>query len=254
MTYTIALAGKGGTGKTTLGGLVIRWLVKNKRGPILAVDADPNANLNESLGLKVDQTIGGICEELLEKSAEIPASMPKETLMEYRIQEVLVESKGYDLLVMGRPEGPGCYCYANTLVRRYIDILAKNYQYIVMDNEAGMEHLSRRTTQDIDLLLIISDPTLRGIWSAGRISKLVDQLKLRVNKKYLVVNRLSNGLPANLAEEIARHNLELLGTVPTDELVTDYDIKGKPAVELPDDSKAVRAVEEIMGKILGGKK
>lgn len=250
MTYTIAVAGKGGTGKTTLSGLVVRYLAKHKQGPILAVDADPNANLNESLGLTVDQTIGGVCEELREQAGEMSAGLPKETYIEYRIQQVLVESEDYDLLVMGRPEGPGCYCYANTLVRRYVDILAKNYKYIVMDNEAGLEHLSRRTTQDVDIMFVLSDTTRKGIWTAGRINALVDELKLRVKKRYLIINRLENGLPPSLSEEIGKQNLELLGTVPSDEMVVEYEITGKPVVDLPDDSKAVKAVEEIMEKII----
>lgn len=248
MGFTIAVAGKGGTGKTTLSALVVRYLKGKGEGPILAVDADPNANLGEVLGLDVRETVGRICDEMLE-GAKIPPGMPKDTFMEYRIQETLIESSGYDLLVMGRPEGPGCYCYANTLVRKYIDMLSGNYGYLVMDNEAGMEHLSRRTTRDVDILILVSDPTLRGIRTARKISDLANELKLGIGRRGLVINRVVGDLQVVLGREAEELGLELLGVVPEDRLICEYELGGKSLIDLPEGSRAVEAVRGMMERI-----
>ena len=196
MGFTIALAGKGGTGKTSLCGLTIRYLTEKKRGAVLAVDADANSNLNEVLGVSVHATVGRLRETSLEavkSTAPRPGGMSMEQLFDYQIQQAIIESKGFDLLVMGRPEGSGCYCAANNIIRKYMDNLADKYTYTVMDNEAGLEHLSRRTTQDTDLLLIISDSSVRGIMTAGRIGELVKELKLNVKRSVLIVNRVQDG-------------------------------------------------------------
>jgi CO dehydrogenase maturation factor len=187
VSFTIAVSGKGGTGKTTLAGMILRFLLDQRKGPILAVDADSNANLHEVLGVEVRSTIGE-ARELMKK--DVPTGMTKDIWFEYKVQESLVESKGFDLIVMGRPEGPGCYCAANTLARKCIDLLTGNYRYIIIDNEAGMEHFSRLTTRDVDLLFVVSDPTRRGILTAARIRNLIHQLDLRILRDVLVINRV----------------------------------------------------------------
>jgi len=196
MSFTIAVSGKGGTGKTTFAGMIIRYLLEKNRGPVLAVDADSNANLNEVLGIEVKSTIGEMRELMRE---EVPTGMTKDVWFEYKVQEALTEAKGFDLLAMGRPEGAGCYCAANTLARKYIDLLTENYPYIVIDNEAGMEHFSRLTTRDVDLLFVLSDSSRRGIMTAARIRDLVRELKLNIKKDLLVLNRMAGPLQPETA-------------------------------------------------------
>ncbi|MBE0447199.1 MAG: AAA family ATPase [Actinobacteria bacterium] len=251
MSFTIAVAGKGGTGKTTLSSLVIGHFLRKGKTPVFAVDADANVNLNEQLGVDVEQTIGGMREDLKNSISanEIPAGMPKETYIEYLLQDTLVESTGFDLLVMGRPEGPGCYCYANNMLRRYIDVLAKNYPYVVIDNEAGMEHLSRRTTQKIDLLLLVSEPTPIGIMTAARIRDLAKEMEISVKQVGLIINKVNGQLPGSLIEEAKGYGLDVLGTVPADNTVVDYILSHIPAMQLPEGSPAARAVDDILGKL-----
>ncbi len=248
MGYSIAVAGKGGTGKTSITGLLIRYLTERRKGPILAVDADANANLNDVLGVKFGETVGHLREDTLIKAntnGGRPGGLSLEEYLDLRIQQVIVEAKGFDLLVMGRPEGPGCYCAANTIIRKYVDRLADSYPYIVMDNEAGLEHLSRRTTQDVDLMLIISDPTIRGIDTVKRILVIVEELKLRVDRSFLIVNRVTEETAEILKRVINKEGLALAGMVPQDQLITEYDLLGKPLFELPQDSKAVKTVFDI---------
>ena len=187
MSFTIAVSGKGGTGKTTLSGMIIRFLLDKGKGPILAVDADSNSNLNEVLGVEISSTIGN-AREVMKK--DVPVGMTKDIWFEYKVQEALTEAKGFDLIAMGRPEGPGCYCAANTLARKCLDILTGNYKYIVIDNEAGMEHFSRLTTRDVNLLFIVSDSSQRGILTASRIRDLIHELDLRIVREVLIINRV----------------------------------------------------------------
>ena len=250
MTYSVALAGKGGTGKTTLASLIIRFLHTRGKGPILAVDADPNTNLPEGLGVEVKETVGKMLSSFLEEKHNFPQGMSKEMYMEYRLNELLVEGEGLDLLVMGRGEGTGCYCYPNVILRKYIDILTKNYPYVVLDNEAGMEHVSRRLSDHIDLMLIVSDYSLKGVKAAGRIRELTRELKLEVGKQFLVINRAPEHLDATIREEVERQGLNLLGVVPIDEEVFQYDLKGTPIIRLPDESKAVMVVNELMNSVI----
>ena len=182
----IALAGKGGSGKTTIAGLIVSYLLNSGKEPILAVDADPNSNLNEMLGVDFNRTVVSTVDEIMEKKEEIPAGMTKERLLEFHFQDAIVESRGFDLLVMGKTGGPGCYCRANDLLRGFMEKLKENYQYVVTDNEAGMEHLSRRTTRDVDALLVIANPTPVSLRSAERIHRISGQLKLDIKKTYLV--------------------------------------------------------------------
>ena len=191
MSFTIAVSGKGGTGKTTLAGMVLHYLLDKGKGPILAVDADANANLNEVLGVEVKSTLGE-ARELMKK--DVPTGMTKDIWFDYKVQESLVEAKGFDLIVMGRPEGPGCYCAANTLARKCLDLLTENYRYIVIDNEAGMEHFSRLTTRDVDLLFVLSDSSRRGILTASRIRDIVRELDLHIAHEVLVINRVQGEL------------------------------------------------------------
>lgn len=251
MAYIIAFAGKGGTGKTTLSGLTIRYLKEKRRGPILAVDADANSNLNEVLGLKVHATVGALREQSLAtvRTGERPGGMSMEELFDYQVQQCLIESKGFDLLVMGRPEGPGCYCAANNIIRKYTDKLSEDYPYVVIDNEAGLEHLSRRTTHAADLLLIVSDPTLRGITTARRIMDLVKELNLEVRNSALIINRRSNESEEELKGIASRQGLHVAGFIPSDERIIEYDIAGIPLIELPSDSKSLRALYGILDRL-----
>ncbi len=248
MSLTIAMAGKGGTGKTTIAGLLIRFLLERGMKPILAVDADANANLNEVLGLKVEATLGEAREGIKD---QVPTGMTRDIYMEYKVEEALVESEGYDLIVMGRPEGAGCYCHANTLLSQYMERLCGNYQVVVMDNEAGMEHISRLVARSADILLIVSDPTQRGIMAAKRIHDLARELKLDIKKDYLIINRVDGELPAEVKEAADAAGLNIAGCVPEDELVSRYDTEGRPTAQLPDDAKSVEALSEIFDNILG---
>jgi CO dehydrogenase maturation factor len=245
--YSIGLAGKGGTGKTTLAGLLVKYLVERGKTPVLAVDADPNANLNEVLGLEVRETLGQAREEM---KKGVATGMTKDVFMEMKLEQAVVEAKGHDLLVMGRPEGPGCYCAANTLLTNYMDKLIDNYAYLVMDNEAGMEHISRLTTNNIDLLLIVSDPTRRGIQAAARILELTNELAINITRKLMIVNQAKEGETETIEKAVKDFGLELSGIIPEDEQIREYDLEGRPTTELKEDSKAVRAAYAIFDKIL----
>lgn len=253
MSFNIAVAGKGGSGKTSVASLVIRYLMKKGVGPILAIDADPNANLGESLGLDIKQTVGLILDDFQKEKIKIPAGMTKEAYLEYKLNQAMVESKGLDLLTMGRGEGPDCYCYPNVILRKFADTLSQNYPYMVMDNEAGMEHLSRRTTQNVDELLIISDHSVKGVRTVARIRDLVAELKLVVKRQSVLINLVPNGLDPLVAEELKRLGIAPTATIPLDEEIYQYDLKLKPLLDLPDSSKAAMAVGELMTKLLSGK-
>ena len=248
MSFLIAMAGKGGTGKTTVAALLLRYLVEHKKTPVLAVDADANSNLNEVLGLELDHTVGAAREEMKKGGGMV--DMTKDQLIEMRINQCLVEADGFDLISMGQPEGPGCYCAANHLVSHYMEVLGKNYPFILMDNEAGMEHMSRLTTKNVDLLLLVSDPSWRGIQAARRLKDLASQLKIVVGQAVLVVNRTENGLSERAQAEIATQDLELAGLIPQDPLVAKFDSEGRPTYKLPEDSRALNAVFGIMAKLL----
>ncbi len=249
MPIQIAVAGKGGTGKTSFCAMLIRYLIEKQKVPILAVDADANANLNEALGLKLEnETVS----ELIAKTKEqnvIPEGMSQETYIEYRLNSVLSESKNVDLLVMGGPDGPGCFCFPNNILRKYLDNLSKGYKYIVMDNEAGLEHISRRTTQDVDYLFVISDCSARSVRSAGRVNELVKQIKTKVKNICLILTRATPEDAESLREEIEKTGLKLAGIIPGDPRITEYDIKSKALFELPEDSPALQAVREILDRI-----
>lgn len=252
MSYNIAVAGKGGTGKTSLATLVIRYLIKKGNGPVLAIDADPNANLGDSLGVDITQTVGLMLDDFQKDKIRIPPGMTKENYLDYKLNEVVVESSGFDLVTMGRGEGPECYCYPNVILRKFADTLSGNYPYVVMDNEAGMEHLSRRTTQNVDELLMVSDHSVKGVRTIGRIKQMVDDLKLMVKRQTVLINFVSDGLDPMVAGELEKLGVEAI-TIPVDQQLYQYDMQLKPLLDLPDSSKAVQAVDNLMTKLLAVK-
>ncbi|HHY96094.1 MAG TPA: AAA family ATPase [Firmicutes bacterium] len=244
----ISVAGKGGTGKTTLSALLVRWLRENGKTPVLVVDADPNANLGEALGVQPEGTISEVLESAKTKQG-VPSGMTTNTFIEYRLSQVLTEATGFDLLVLGGPEGAGCYCFPNEMLRHYMEELSGNYPYLVMDNEAGLEHLSRRVARDVDVLLVTSDPTVRGVRSAARIARLARQMKVVSGDVWFVLTMSRDGDERVLRDEIAAAELQLAGTVPYDDQVVDFDLKGRPVFDLPDGSPAYAAVREMARRL-----
>jgi CO dehydrogenase maturation factor len=260
MSTTIALAGKGGVGKTTIAGMVIKYLVQTQPGAVLAIDADPSSNLNMVLGLDLDWTVGDIREDLLVQvqssltaggaaMGTLPGGTSKREYLDYQIRSSLAEGDDFDLIAMGRSEGPGCYCAVNHNLREVIDSISKNYRYIVIDNEAGMEHLSRRTTRDVQHLLIVSDPTQRGIVAAERIAGFHNDLDIRIENAYLILNRMPGPLPPELEARIGTLDIPFLGVIPADHELMTYEFSGRPLVELGDDSPVYEAIAGMMKKI-----
>jgi len=246
MPKILAFAGKGGVGKTTLGGMLIRYLIEEiKDGPVLAVDADPNSNLNEVLGLPVENTIGQ-ARELMKK--DVPAGMTKDVWFEYKVNEAIVEGRGFDLLVMGRPEGPGCYCAANSLAKKSIDTLKGNYSFVVVDNEAGMEHMSRLVTQDVDHLFVISDGLPRGLLTAKRILELIGELKLTIRNTHLLVNRLREEDRETMAQVVLEKGLDVTGTIRDSRELVQADAEGKTIFDLEKESPALADAYRIFEK------
>jgi CO dehydrogenase maturation factor len=257
MAITVAVAGKGGTGKTTISGLLIKYIGQCLGKTVLAIDADPSSNLNSVLGLPLDKTIGDIREDMLDQvratavvANAMPGGMSKQDYLNYQVQLALVEGKQADLIAMGRPEGQGCYCAANQMMRVIIDRMSDGYDYVVMDNEAGMEHLSRRTTRDVEHLLIVSDASQRGLTAAQRIVEMVPALDVNIKKMYLVINRAPDRLPPALTAAIANLGIELAAVIPNDTAVADFDMVGKPLVDLPVESPVVRAVWDMASRLL----
>ena len=251
-THTIAVAGKGGVGKTTTCGMIIDYLCKQKKGPILVVDADANSNLNEVLGVEVETTLGDIREEMAraEQKGTVPANMTKADYAEMKFGSALIEEDDFDMLVMGRTQGKDCYCFVNGVLKTQIDKYAGNYRYMVIDNEAGLEHISRGTLPHVDTMLLISDCSRRGVQSVGRIAEMIRELELKPGTMKLIVNRAPGGvLNAGVMEEIKRYDLDLVGVLPQDELVYEYDCEGKPSSQVPDSAPVKQALGEIMRKL-----
>ena len=254
MAHVIAVAGKGGVGKTTLTGLIIQYLGEKSKGPILAVDADANSNLNEVLGVKVEATLGDVREEVarseMAKDNPIPAGMTKADYMEFKFDDALVEDDDFDLLVMGRTQGKGCYCFVNGLLQAQLQRLEKNYPYIIVDNEAGMEHISRGVLPSMQTAILVSDCSRRGVQAVGRIAKLIEECDMHPRQIGLIINRAPGGvLNEGTKQEIENQGLHLLGVVPQDETVFDYDCEGKPTINLPEDSPVKKAIREIVDKL-----
>ncbi len=252
MTKTIALAGKGGTGKTTTAALLIRCLTEQIKGPLLAIDADPSANLHLALGLTMPMTIGDIREEMTEpeKAQSLGVHISRHDYLSREIFMALEEGEKVDLLAMGRPEGQGCYCAVNHLLRDILDGLETSYQYVIIDNEAGMEHISRRTTRGVDLLLVASDPTIRGLQAAASIKELASEVDVEVRRMGLVLNRVRGPLAEPLQEAIDSLGLEVMAQVPADPAVNDLDALGRPLIELKESSPALQAVEALAQTII----
>ncbi|RPJ79156.1 MAG: carbon monoxide dehydrogenase [Deltaproteobacteria bacterium] len=248
MPFSIALAGKGGTGKTTVAGMLIKYLISRGKKPVLAVDADSNANLNEVLGLEVADTLGNAREEM--KKGIVPSGMTKDIFMSMKLEQAISEADGYDLVVMGQPEGSGCYCAANTLLTGFLEKLSGNYQYIVMDNEAGMEHISRFTTKNVDVLLTVTDTSRRGLQAAIRIHQLAKTLNIGMKKSYLVINQCKEDPTSTVLDLIKDEDLEFAGTIPEDNAVYEFDLNGTPTVEIPENNKAIQAAFRIFDKII----
>lgn len=249
MSRVIAVCGKGGTGKTTIAALILRSLLQAGKKPLLAVDADPNSNLPAALGLSVPQTVGQVLEEFHGKKLTLPPGMSKQAYLELRLNQAVVEANSLDLLVMGRPEGPGCYCSANAVLRDTLERLSENYQTVVIDNEAGMEHLSRRTAHRIDVLLMVSDPSMKGIRTVQSLFDLVRELELPVSQKFLVISRAAD-LDARLSETLRHLPVPLLGLLPEDKLITEADLAGQSLLQLPDSSAAAQAMQKMLQTIL----
>ena len=254
MACTIAVAGKGGTGKTTICGMLIDWLCRSGKGPLLAVDADANANLNEVLGVKVERTLGEIREIVAHADSispsPIPAGMSKQDYMDYQFSSALIEEDDFDMLVMGHTQGKGCYCFVNGLLQTEIKKIEGNYKYMVVDNEAGMEHISRGVLPSVDYLLLVSDCSRRGIQAVARVAELSEELKLNPKRTVLIVNRAPGGeLNSGVLEEIAAHGLDLIGVVPQSDAIYNYDCSGKPTAYLPDSEPSKLAVKEIAEKL-----
>jgi CO dehydrogenase maturation factor len=249
MGLTLAMTGKGGVGKTTLAALAIDWLVSRGEAPVLAVDADSNANLHEALGVSYAATVGGIRESARSEAARL-TGMAKQEFLDLRVQEALVEQAGYDLVVMGRPEGQGCYCFANNVLREVLDRLSRQYKHIVLDSEAGLEHISRRTLLRLDYLVIVSDASVRGVRTARRVSELADEVGLAAGTRGLIVNRVpEGGLTAALRREVEATGLPLLATIPLDPAVAAMDAGGMSVQTIPPEAPARRALDALLERL-----
>lgn len=260
MTTTIALAGKGGVGKTTIAAMIIKYLANTQPGAILAIDADPSSNLNMVLGLDLDWTVGDIREGMLQKVKEsllaggaamgsIDGGVTKRDYLDYEVRAAIAEGDKVDLIAMGRSEGPGCYCAVNHNLREVVDAISKNYRYVVIDNEAGMEHLSRRTTRDVQHLFVVSDPTQRGIVAAARIASFRHELDIRIENTYLILNRLPGDMPEPLQQRIGQMDIPLLGIVPANAEMATFEFSGRPLINLGDDSPVYTAVAAMLRTI-----
>ena len=254
MTTTIAFAGKGGVGKTTICGMLVQYLCQKRNGAVLAVDADANSNLNEVLGVEVEMTLGDIRENIaqaeLAVKSPIPAGMTKADYAEIMFNNALIEADDYDMLVMGRTQGKGCYCYVNGILSSQVAKYANNYRYVVVDNEAGLEHISRGILPQVDTILLVSDASRRGVQAVGRIAEMIRDLKLGVKNVGLIINRAPGGvLNAGVEEEINKYGLNLIGVVPQDDTVYEFDAEGKPSVTVPDDSPVKVAVRKIFDQL-----
>jgi len=249
LTISIAVTGKGGVGKTIVAALLIKVLHEETGEVILAVDADPNSNLHEALGIEAGKSIGEIREEMLKLGDQIPPEQGRADYLEGLIESVIVEGEGFDLISMGRPEGPGCYCYVNHLLRKVLDKLTGRYRFVVIDAEAGLEHFSRRTTRDVDILLVVSDPTARGFMTAKRVKELVAELNTKFGRMYLVVNRMPEGLAEKVAEEVSKVGIECIALIPEDDLLAKFDLEGRPFIQLPKESRAYKAIASLIKKL-----
>ena len=250
--HTIAVAGKGGVGKTTISGMLIDYLTQGGKGPVLVVDADANCNLNEVLGVEVETSLGAIREEMAQAELKktIPAGMTKAEYADFKFGSALIEEDDFDMLVMGRTQGKGCYCFVNGLLTTQVAKYAKNYRYIVVDNEAGLEHLSRGVLPQVDTIILVSDCSRRGVQAAGRLSEMIVDLQLGAKEVGLIINRAPKGeISDGIREEIDKYGMRLLGVVPHDDAVYEYDSEGKPSVTVPVTSPVKQAVRKVFDQL-----
>ena len=248
MTFHIAICGKGGTGKTTLSALMVRSLIRAGKKPVLAIDADADGNLGQALGIKRVETVGAVLEEMEQKASHLPPGVSKDAWLEARLTQVMIEEKGYDFLSMGRGEGSGCYCFVNSVLRRIMDKIEHGYAYSVMDNAAGMEHLSRRTTRAADLLLLVSDHSLRGVESGGRIAGLARELNLDIKEMGFVINRVPGEMAPVIRQRVKELGLEILGSLPEDDQIKSFDLEGRSLLGLQEANPVAQAVEALLEK------
>jgi CO dehydrogenase maturation factor len=253
VTETLAVVGKGGTGKTTFATLVIKYLLEVGRTPVLAIDADPSSNLNMALGMELGDTVGQIREDTRDQvtGGKFEQGISKPDWFQYQVHQCVVEGDDVDLLAMGRPEGPGCYCAANHMLREAVDQLGDSYRSVVIDNEAGMEHISRQTTRDVDWLFIISDPSQRGLAAAEHIVQLVESMGTRIDNSGLIINRVAGELPKEFQERAEALGVPLLGLLPQDPAISRYDAEGLPLIGLDGSSAIYPAVKTVLEKCLG---
>ena len=249
MTFIVAVAGKGGVGKSTLSALMIKVIAERTRTVVMAIDADPNSNLGDKLGMKVEHTIGELREDLLRKAEELSAGVSKHDLVRYQMEMAKVEGSNFDLLTMGRPEGRGCYCYINNILRTFIDEAMDSYEYVVIDNEAGMEHLSRRTTKRMDVLLVVSDATKLGVETAKRILALAKGMEIDIGRSILAVNRVQGAVEGVVQEEISCAGFGALVLLPYERKVEELSITGSPVVQLDVSSQFYRAVRDLVSNL-----
>ena len=252
MPHTIAVAGKGGVGKTTTCGMLIDYLCKKNTGPVLVVDADANSILNEVLGVEVETSLGAIREEIAnaELKGTIPKSMSKAEYADFKFNSALIEDDDFDMLVMGRTQGKGCYCFVNGLLQTLMSKYTKNYSYVVMDNEAGLEHVARGTLPHVDTMLLISDCSRRGVQAVARLAEMIEEMDLKPTQMGLIINRAPGGvLNEGVKEEIEKHGLKLLGVLPQDEAVYEADCEGDPSSKLPENNPVKVALHGILQSI-----
>jgi len=247
----ISVSGKGGTGKTMLVSLLLKWLIQNTDLISLVVDADPATNLPEVLGVELVRTVGQASKEMKDKieKGTLSPTIPKRDMLEGWVFQTLVEEDRFDLLAMGRSEGEGCYCYVNNVLTRILDTLTGNYPVTIMDMEAGLEHLSRRTDRDVDAMIVVTDPSRMGLATARRIKELAEEVHIDVKHIYLVGNQFPRTMEDVLEKAADDIGMELAGSIPVDENVMSFNMAGKPLLEIPDDSPAYLAVEKIARKI-----
>ena len=246
MGYVIALAGKGGTGKTTIAALIVRCLKEKKMGSVLAIDADPNSNLGEILGVPAKNSVGAILDKIAVDPNNVPAGMTKERYIQHQVQAAIQEEDGFDLLNMGKPEGPGCYCYVNNVLRGLMTKLIKDYDYVVIDNEAGLEHLSRRTCRLANMLIVVSDASSVGLKSAKRIIELANTLKFEVKKSFLLINRFNKNVQNDRIKETG---LEHLGNLPLEPQIEELSLQGRSVFDLKSDAQVLTTLNSLGDKI-----